>query len=160
MSITSFARNKFFRADYYNEEILKKEYRALSIKYHPDTGGTQELFIALTNEYDFCLDFIKKNPPPPPPKPLNPIREIKIFRLLGVGPFHRVMVPMNAFRNGATIFCMVGSMEIRLDLKAGVEAPAVFFWNNHQFSVEVETDGFLFRENSGSMFNPYNFEKI
>jgi hypothetical protein len=31
---------------------LKKQYRNLALKYHPDSGGTHEQFIQLKNEYD------------------------------------------------------------------------------------------------------------
>ena len=36
-------------------EEIKKQYRKLSKKYHPDTGGTEEQFINLQKSYDWLI---------------------------------------------------------------------------------------------------------
>ena len=65
-----------------SEEQLKAAYRRLSKKYHPDTGGNEELFKLLGEAYDTLKDqskrafydrfgdprVVRETRPPPPPK--------------------------------------------------------------------------------------------
>jgi DnaJ-class molecular chaperone len=39
---------------------LKKQYRKLCLKYHPDKGGNTEIFQAINREYKEALEFIKQ----------------------------------------------------------------------------------------------------
>jgi len=39
-----------------DEKIINSQYKKLSHKYHPDTGGSNELFINLTNAKEILLD--------------------------------------------------------------------------------------------------------
>ena len=43
---------KYFVNFPYTAESLKNEFRALSLKLHPDTGGNAEEFAAMMNEYE------------------------------------------------------------------------------------------------------------
>ena len=42
-------------------EIVKKQYRKLAMKYHPDRGGSEEIFKIINNEYEEALNIAKKN---------------------------------------------------------------------------------------------------
>lgn len=42
-------------------DSLKKQYRELAMKYHPDAGGTHSQFIELKNEYDLLFKKILNN---------------------------------------------------------------------------------------------------
>lgn len=42
------------------EEEIKQRYRELSLKVHPDRGGTQEEFIKLTEHKNKCLKWASK----------------------------------------------------------------------------------------------------
>lgn len=62
-----FKRNKpyfdtleIFSTPYTKDEVIKN-FRRLSFRYHPDHGGTSELFINLQNAKDLLLDFLNKN---------------------------------------------------------------------------------------------------
>lgn len=41
-------------------DAVKKAYRTLSLKYHPDKGGTQEQFVELTTAKNKCLQFLEQ----------------------------------------------------------------------------------------------------
>lgn len=40
-------------------EALKKQYRELSFKHHPDRGGNNEIMKAINNEYDELFEILK-----------------------------------------------------------------------------------------------------
>lgn len=42
-------------------EIVKKQYRKLAMKYHPDRGGSEEIFKEINNEYEEALNIAKNN---------------------------------------------------------------------------------------------------
>ncbi len=44
-----------------SEDEVKSSYRTLSMKHHPDRGGKQEIFIAITEAKNKCLAYISKN---------------------------------------------------------------------------------------------------
>lgn len=44
--------NKYFKNTSYSVGSLVKEYKKLAHKYHPDAGGTNEDFVAMTKELD------------------------------------------------------------------------------------------------------------
>jgi hypothetical protein len=51
-----------FHRDIINDiDSLKKQYRELALKYHPDAGGTHEQFLELKNEYDMLFKKILNN---------------------------------------------------------------------------------------------------
>lgn len=51
-----------FHTDTINDiDSLKKQYRELALKYHPDAGGTHSQFIELKNEYDQLFKKILNN---------------------------------------------------------------------------------------------------
>ncbi len=54
--------NKYFKNTSYSVGSLVKEYKKLAHKYHPDAGGTNEDFVAMTKEYENIIEEIK-NPP-------------------------------------------------------------------------------------------------
>jgi curved DNA-binding protein CbpA len=43
-----------------NEEVLKKAYKAASMKAHPDKGGTEEAFDAVTRAYAYLGDILRR----------------------------------------------------------------------------------------------------
>jgi hypothetical protein len=51
--------NKYFKKITYTEDTLKKEYQKLAKKHHPDGGGKQEDFVAMTKERDSIENNIK-----------------------------------------------------------------------------------------------------
>ena len=42
---------KYFK-DLNSMEAVKKQYRKLAMKYHPDRGGNEEVFKQINNEYE------------------------------------------------------------------------------------------------------------
>ena len=44
-----------------HDDILRKQYRKLSLTHHPDRGGTPESFQRLTNAYTSLVDYTKSN---------------------------------------------------------------------------------------------------
>lgn len=50
---------KYFKKTTYNEDTLKKEYQKLAKKHHPDTGGKEEDFVAMSKEHDIVDNNIK-----------------------------------------------------------------------------------------------------
>lgn len=47
---------KYFKKTSYTEDTLKKEFKNLAKKHHPDGGGKQEDFVAMTEERDAILN--------------------------------------------------------------------------------------------------------
>lgn len=47
---------KYFKRTSYTEDTLKKEYKNLAKKHHPDSGGKQDDFVAMTEERDDILN--------------------------------------------------------------------------------------------------------
>jgi len=52
---------KYFKNTSYTKNSLKKEYRKLAQLYHPDTGGKQNDFVAMTKEYEVLQEQLKNN---------------------------------------------------------------------------------------------------
>ncbi len=50
------ARRDWF-ADCLTEQEIKKRYRELALRFHPDCGGTAEEFRALKNQYDLQMSY-------------------------------------------------------------------------------------------------------
>ncbi len=48
--------NKYFKNTSYSVGSLVKEYKKLAHKYHPDAGGTNEDFVAMTKEYESIIE--------------------------------------------------------------------------------------------------------
>lgn len=48
---------------YFNEinniESLRKEYKKLVVKYHPDNGGSEEIIKEINNEYQIFFKMVK-----------------------------------------------------------------------------------------------------
>lgn len=44
-----------------NSEDVKKAYRALAMKHHPDKGGKQSIFIGMTEAKNKCLAYLSKS---------------------------------------------------------------------------------------------------
>lgn len=42
-------------------EEVKKQYRKLAMKFHPDKGGDEEIFKAINNEYEEAIEYAKQN---------------------------------------------------------------------------------------------------
>lgn len=42
-------------------EEVKKQYRKLAMKFHPDRGGDEEIFKAINNEYEEAIEYAKRN---------------------------------------------------------------------------------------------------
>ena len=52
---------KYFTKEYETISDIKKHFRELSKKYHPDKGGTDEQFRELYNEYEYLIKhFVEK----------------------------------------------------------------------------------------------------
>lgn len=52
---------KYFTKEYETISDIKKHFRELSKKYHPDKGGTDEQFRELYNEYEYPIKhFVEK----------------------------------------------------------------------------------------------------
>ena len=51
---------KYFK-DLSSMEAVKKQYRKLAMKYHPDRGGNEEIFKAINNEYEQAMEQGKIN---------------------------------------------------------------------------------------------------
>lgn len=51
--------NKYFTKTTYTEDTLKNEYQKLAKKHHPDTGGKEEDFVAMSKEHDIIDTNIK-----------------------------------------------------------------------------------------------------
>lgn len=52
---------KYFKNTSYTKNSLKKEYRKLAQLYHPDTGGKQTDFVAMSKEYEVLSEQLKNN---------------------------------------------------------------------------------------------------
>lgn len=50
---------KYFKSTSYTEGSLNKERKKLSFKYHPDKGGKESDFIAMSEEYEIILNQLK-----------------------------------------------------------------------------------------------------
>ena len=46
---------KYFK-DLNSMEAVKKQYRKLAMKYHPDRGGNEEVFKQINNEYEQAME--------------------------------------------------------------------------------------------------------
>lgn len=53
--------NKYFKNTSYTKNSLKREYRKLAQLYHPDKGGTEADFVAMSNEYEVLSEQLKNN---------------------------------------------------------------------------------------------------
>lgn len=53
--------NKYFKNTLYTKNSLKREYRKLAQNYHPDKGGKETDFIAMSKEYEILQGQLKKN---------------------------------------------------------------------------------------------------
>lgn len=42
-------------------EEVKKQYRKLAMKFHPDRGGNEEIFKEINNEYEEAIEYAKQN---------------------------------------------------------------------------------------------------
>lgn len=51
---------KYFK-DLNSMEAVKKTYRKLAMKHHPDRGGNEEIFKAINNEYEQAMEQAKIN---------------------------------------------------------------------------------------------------
>ena len=51
---------KYFK-DLNSMEAVKKQYRKLAMKYHPDRGGDEETFKQINNEYEEAMEIAKAN---------------------------------------------------------------------------------------------------
>ena len=51
---------KYFK-DLNSMEAVKKQYRKLAMKYHPDRGGNEEVFKQINNEYEEAMEIAKAN---------------------------------------------------------------------------------------------------
>ncbi len=51
---------KYFK-DLSSMEAVKKQYRKLAMKYHPDRGGNEEVFKQINNEYEQAMEQAKIN---------------------------------------------------------------------------------------------------
>ena len=51
---------KYFK-DLNSMEVVKKQYRKLAMKYHPDRGGNEEVFKQINNEYEEAMEISRIN---------------------------------------------------------------------------------------------------
>ena len=51
---------KYFK-DLNSMEAVKKQYRKLAMKYHPDRGGNEEVFKQINNEYEEAMEQARIN---------------------------------------------------------------------------------------------------
>ena len=42
----------------YDPKVIKKAYRQMCLKYHPDKGGSQEKFILITESYEYLMKYV------------------------------------------------------------------------------------------------------
>jgi len=98
---------------------IKKQYRLLSKKYHPDLSGadTSELFIELTKSYEWLIVNHK-------PRPTINKDGIRLYRVLeGEGPY-KIEIDKDTPRDkGITVYCMLDMKEFRLIIDSNVELP-------------------------------------
>lgn len=67
---------RFFEKPYTIESI-KKQYRELSKKLHPDNNGDASLFVEMQKEKDNLIEAINKHTPSTPPKKKKVLKKIK-----------------------------------------------------------------------------------
>lgn len=53
--------SKYFKNTSYTKNSLKREYRKLAQLYHPDKGGTEADFVAMSKEYEVLAEQLKNN---------------------------------------------------------------------------------------------------
>lgn len=53
--------NKYFKNTSYTKNSLKREYRKLAQNYHPDKGGKETDFVAMSKEYEALKEQLKNN---------------------------------------------------------------------------------------------------
>lgn len=52
---------KYFKSTSYTKNSLKREYRKLAQLHHPDTGGKEADFVAMSNEYEVLSEQLNNN---------------------------------------------------------------------------------------------------
>lgn len=107
--------------EYSSIDDIKKQYRLLSKRYHPDLNGnaTAALFIELTKSYDHLIAHHK------PRKRLEqvPADAVRLYRVLEKKPY-RIEIEKETPRDkGIVIFCMVDMIEFRLKIDKDLELP-------------------------------------
>jgi len=105
------------------QEDIKSAYRKLVKKYHPDIGGSHELFLLLQNAYDWLTEHHTPSRKPIPKKDTK--KYDKIFRIFEKPPPWYVVIPTHyaILTEGLVLVCMYSDKEFRVSFEAGTKFP-------------------------------------
>lgn len=107
--------------EYSSIEDIKKSFRRLSLKYHPDISKeSSDKFIRLKIAYDYLLiNHVPIKQQNKFPSSQSYFRVLKDDVL-----YHSINVPYDNFINeNITIYCMFGFIEFRINLEKGARLP-------------------------------------
>lgn len=112
------------------QEDIKLAYRKLAKKYHPDMGGSKDMFLMLQNAYDWLM---KHHTPIKPPILKKDTREYdRIFRIFEKPPPWNVVIPSQyvILDKGLVLVCMYADREFRVPFEAGTKFPKTISISN------------------------------
>ena len=107
-------------------EDVKRSFRRLAMKYHPDHGGSSQKFQQLDSAYKFLLaneHLIKKSKLIIIPKGTPIFYRILNPRKTNKGFYDKISVPFNEIENDSVLWCMWDATEFRLFLHKGMKIP-------------------------------------
>lgn len=113
--------------DYSTLEEIKKAYRALSLKCHPDLNKNidPQKFIDLTKAYDWLMSNHK-----PKKRPIKDHSEKFYKQWSTLTSDMYVHLPIDFVHKDTSIYCMVRYTEFRVKLEAGTQLPVSLLIKN------------------------------